>query len=476
MRTARLLLIPALLLLARLAAAGESGAEAPPVTAPQPASSAEIDRLRKVMLEEQEVIANCMKRIDELEKTKTSQDKAGINNVKLYGDFRYRYENIHMDPETFNTVGVGGPLVKAKDTENRNRHRLRLRLGFEWTINDDVSVGGRLATTMNADNVSTNQTLDDAFAKKDIWLDAAYFNYHPWKVPGLKVLGGKMNNPFYTPGRTQMIWDQDLTPEGLSVSYTNTMEPGPLVAGVPTAPVLRDVDWEYAASMAYFLVDERAIDVDASMFGLQGTLRHNFTEGGDTSLLFGASYYNFDNVKGFPPLFSATDNFGNALARAILGGTALYANDFDIIEGFTEFTIPVWERPLVLYGDIAYNMADIDKSYDEDTNPLAWALGMSYGRCVTPHSWSLRYEYRYVGRDAVVGAFTDSDFGGGGTNSKGHILGADFMVLKNTRLAVTYFINDNMGSDLLRLVPVFGGKENVDGPYRRLQVDVNFKF
>ena len=470
MRTTQLLLILALLQLAGVAMAGESGAEAPRVTAPQSAESAEIERLRKVMLDEQQVIADCMKRIDDLEKTKTSQDKAGINNLKLNGDFRYRFEDIHADPETFNTVGVRGPLSKAEQTKDRMRHRLRLRLGFEWTINDEVTVGGRLATTMNADPISTNQTLTDAFSKKAVWLDTAYFDYHPSRVPGLKVMGGKMNNPFYVPGKTQMVWDQDLTPEGLAVSYTNTMESS------PTGPVYREVPLELAATAAYFLVQERAIDVETQMFGVQGTAKYNFEADGSTSLLAGASYYDYGNIKGFPPLFDQGNTFGNALSLAILGGSAFCADDFNIVEGFTEFTIPVFERPLALYGDFAYNTAPIDKNYDGNNSGIAWALGTTYGRCVTPHSWSLRYEYRDVGRDAVVGAFTDSDFGGGGTNSKGHILGADFMVLKNTRLAVTYFINDNMGSDWLRLVPTFGAKEKVDGPYRRLQVDLNFKF
>ncbi len=42
---------------------------------------------------------------------------------------------------------------------------------------------------------STNQDLDNYFTKKDIWLDRAYFNWHPNAVPGLNVIGGKMAQP-----------------------------------------------------------------------------------------------------------------------------------------------------------------------------------------------------------------------------------------------------------------------------------------
>lgn len=434
----------------------------------------EIARLRKIILEEQEIIASTMKRLDALEQTKTAQDKGGINNVKLNGDFRYRFEYIHQDPRSVSLLSVRGPLFRPEEDDSRDRHRLRLRAGIDWTINEQVTVSARLATTMNADNVSTNQTLDDAFAKKDVWLDAAFFDYHPFAVPGLKVLGGKMNNPFYTPGKTQMIWDQDLTPEGLAVTYTNTMMKD------PTSPIgaliYRPRKWELTATGAYSIVDERALDIDGYMLGAQGTVKYNFEEDGSKNVMAGVSYYNFGHVEGFPPLFVANDNFGNALSRAIVNGNALYANDFNILEGFAELTVPVWNRPLNVYGDIAYNLSDIDKSFDDETGNLAWAVGLSYGRCVAQNSWAFRYEYRNVERDAVIGAFTDSDFGGGGTNSRGHILGAEYMLLKNTRLAVSYFINDNMGSDALRLLPVFGSRENIDGPYRRLQVDLNFKF
>ena len=430
----------------------------------------EIEHLRQVVLEEQTVIANTMKRIDDLEKTKTTQDKAGINNIKLNGDFRYRYEYIHQDPQANNLTGVRGALRGASEPNSRDRHRLRLRAGIDWTINDEVTVSGRIATTMNADNISYNQTLDDAFAKKDLWLDTAFFDYHPKVVPGLKLLGGKMVNPFYTPGKTQMIWDQDLTPEGLAATYTNTMEKS------PTGPIYKQRKLEVGGTLAYFIVDERALDIDGQMLGAQGTLKYNFNDEGTTSLLGGLSYYDFGHVKGFPPLFTATDNFGNSLSRAITSGNALYADDYNLLEGFAEFTIPVWERPLSIYGDVTYNLASLDHSYAPDTGHLAYAAGIQYGRCVAPQTWAVKYEYRFVDRDAVIGAFSDSDWGGGGTNAKGHTLSLEYAPLKNTRLQLSVFANDLMGRDALRLVPVFGGKENVEGPYRRVQLDVNFKF
>jgi hypothetical protein len=43
--------------------------------------------------------------------------------------------------------------------------------------------------------------------------------------------------------------------------------------------------------------------------------------------------------------------------------------------------------------------------------------------------------YKYLGSDAVMDAFTDSDFHLGGTNAKGWILGGEFGLAKNVWLS-----------------------------------------
>jgi hypothetical protein len=50
--------------------------------------------------------------------------------------------------------------------------------------------------------------------------------------------------------------------------------------------------------------------------------------------------------------------------------------------------------------------------------------------------WNASLAYRYLGSDAVLDAFTDSDFGLGGTNTKGFILGGAYGLAKNTSLRV----------------------------------------
>ncbi len=428
-----------------------------------PNPNTEIERLRKVVLEEQQVIAECMKRIDKLEAGKATMDKNGLADLKVSGDFRYRYEYIEEDPQRLQASALH-PFWAPKEEDSRDRHRIRLRVGADWKANEEWTVGAQLATTMDSDPVSTNQTLTGSFSKKDIWLNLAYFDYHPKQVPGLKLIGGKMKNPFYTPGGTQLIWDADLTPEGLALTYT-TGEKFPA--------------WEAAVNAGYFQVEERSIEEESDLFGLQGVVKYNLMEEGKANIRAGLSYYDYGNAENFPPFVSATNNFGNSLSLAVMNGltqAGFYADDFNLVEAFAEVTFPVGKIPFTVFADYVVNTAANDNYFDTGDGDTGWAAGLLVNRCVAPGSWAVRYEYRDLGRDAVVGAFTDSDFGGGGTNCRGHILGAEYMMFKNVKLAATYFNNENEGSDLLRLIPTFGSRENPDGNYQRLQLDVNVKF
>jgi hypothetical protein len=66
-----------------------------------------------------------------------------------------------------------------------------------------------------------------------------------------------------------------------------------------------------------------------------------------------------------------------------------------------------------------------------------------------------------VEKDAVAGVLTDSDFIGGGTDGKGHMLSGKYQLTKNIQAGLTYFITQK-------------GDNNDD--YRRLQADLGFKF
>ncbi|MFA5252940.1 MAG: putative porin, partial [Phycisphaerae bacterium] len=181
------------------------------------------NELKTQLAEQQKVLLEMQQRLEQLETNQKVQEQKvdekitkavdskkialpdnlkWVENVKLSGDLRYRHESIDSQADGDWRAG-------------QNRHRIRARLGLDAKINDDWDVAFRIASG-SADPVSTNQTLEDGFSSKAIWLDLAYFTWHPSSRKELKVYGGKMRNPFFRAGDNQLIWDDDLTPEGIA--------------------------------------------------------------------------------------------------------------------------------------------------------------------------------------------------------------------------------------------------------------------
>ncbi|MDD5459613.1 MAG: putative porin [Phycisphaerae bacterium] len=340
-----------------------------------------------------------------------------VENVKISGDLRYRYE-----------------MIDEENKDNRNRNRIRARLGIKGKVTDDVEVGFRLATSEpfssdKGDPVSTNQTLDDAFSKKSIWLDLAYFKWSP-KDSGLNIFGGKMENPFYRVGGNQLIWDNDLTPEGIAIQYTRS---------------LGEND-ELFANGGGFWVNEVSSGADTGLWGMQGGLKHTFAN--KSTLTGGASYYSYGNINGSGPLIG-TGFQGNSNA------SSLYTNDYDVAEVFGEYGFKIGQTPAAAFASYVKNTS---ASTSRDTG---WLVGGKLGKCKDKGSWEFSYDYRNLEADAVLGAFSDSDFVGGGTDGKGHRFGYTYQLAKNLQGALTYFLDD---------------KSNDNHGYNRLQADLVFKF
>jgi hypothetical protein len=163
----------------------------------------------------------------------------------------------------------------------------------------------------------------------------------------------------------------------------------------------------------------------------------------------GAGYYQYSAMKGRPPI-SGPSGLGNTL-----DGAGSYATDFAVEEVFAEVQLAPWHLPLSLFGDIAHNAG-------ADSVNTGWLIGGTIGQTKGARSWQLGYQYRRLERDAVLGAFADSDFGGGGTDAKGHTFTAECKVTPNARLSATYFLN-SVGLASPRT-------------YHRAQLDLSFSF
>ena len=142
----------------------------------------------------------------EINKTKGAD---WASRVAVKGDLRYRYEAI--SDETLNASGV-------QNMADRYRDRIRARLNVEAKATDTILVGIGLTTTENGDPRSGNQSLTGTFNRKAVDLDLAYFD---WKFASWgNLVGGKMKQTFFKPGASTFLWDNDITPEGLSFSLS----------------------------------------------------------------------------------------------------------------------------------------------------------------------------------------------------------------------------------------------------------------
>ena len=164
-----------------------------------------------------------------------------MDRFNLEGDFRYRHGTIN-----------------AEGLSTRNRQRIRARVGLDARISDAFDVGIMVASGSD-DPISTNQTLDGAFSTKDFRLDLAYFDWHPVTVPGFHLSAGKIKNPFFSPGKTELIWDSDLRPEGGAIKYSTKLS-----------------SLELFANLGGFWAEERSTAADTGLFGAQAGAKYSF--------------------------------------------------------------------------------------------------------------------------------------------------------------------------------------------------------
>jgi hypothetical protein len=329
-------------------------------------------------------------------------------SLKFAGDLRYRHEAINeeLSPE-------------------RERQRIRARFGVTADVTTNLRVGLTLATG-NDDPVSANQTLDGGFARKTFGVDRAYF---AWAATNdLSFTGGKIAIPFFRPGNHHLIYDSDLNPEGLALRYDRG---------------------NWFANYAGLWVEERGNADDSILLG--GQLGYRAALGDGRRLTVGLSYYDYLETR------SQTPFWDGAAAGNRLNGAGGYLNDFNDAELFAELGLRVGGRPLSIFADYVTNT-------EVDDQEAGYALGAAYGEVTRPGTWRIGYVYQRLEADAVIGAFTDSDWAGGGTDGEGHVVDFAYGLRPRVTLGFKYFINDR------------GMAAGSERDYNRLQADVSFAY
>ena len=338
------------------------------------------------------------------------------DSIKLKGDFRYRYENIDEE---------------GKD--DRDRDRIRARAVLVARLPTDVEVGLGVASGGD-DPVSTNQTLGGGGSTKDLRLDLAYANWQP--MEGLNIIGGKFKNVWYRPQKNGLIFDGDFNPEGVGLVYKK--------------------DWFFANVAGTWLESDTKRPNSSYSWG--GQLGFEGTVAG-ARVAAGGGYYNLD-TQGNESFFGDDDDFfGNSFECSDPNdlGSCVYEFDYKLIQVFADISMNIGDMPVSLFADYVVND-------DADDNDTGYAVGVKLGKARTAGSWQAAYTYQDLEADAVLGLLTDSDFGGGGTDVKGHKFQGKYAINKQWAVGFTYFLNEIEGN--------VGNKHDYD----RLMIDTQFKY
>ncbi|CAI8794709.1 putative porin [Pseudomonas sp. IT-P253] len=379
---------------------------------------------RQAQQETNEQIAATAKKTNEL--STFDQKLAWAAKTQFKGDVRFRQESVQNDD--------------VPNNKDQNRQRIRARLGAYSEINPQVDTGIRIATGSNDDARSTNQDLNNYFDKKAIWLDQGYIDYHPDAIKNLHVIGGKMNQPWVSMG--DIIWDSDVNPEGLALTYKYPVGGSTELFGSAGYYTLKDN------------VDGEGVEFKHDLRLYAGQLGGRFAITDNLKMTLGGSIYAYDNADN-----SACPGTGTVTAPCAL---AVNGNspgeEFKLYEGFGQLDIGGLPMPLSLYGQYVNNT---EASNNQDVGWLAGVKSKFYG-------FNVDYNYRDVQRNAVVGAFTDSDFANGFTGSRGSKLKVSYELDKNFNLGATYFMatSDQTNANI----------NKKDSDINTLQLDAEAKF
>jgi len=433
---------------------------------------------------------------------------------KLSGDIRLR-DQLQLYPSD-NTQGYykNWPQINASGGEtnaiannqeyidvidDRNRLRERFRLGIDVKVADNLDAGIRLATGNTQTPTSTNQTLGNYGYGYQFAVDRAFIKYKLLddnKFNWLTFVGGRMANPYFTAG-SEMVWDEDLSFEGVAATVRHRFSDasGGLDEIGSSGPTI------FATAGAFPLQESGLNTHDKWLFGGQAGMDWVFSN--QDSFKFGAAYYDYRNIQAVQntnAINNYTCNFntpesnasvpaymqgGNSLATICadnvdptLVGQVGLAGDYNILNLNAVYDLALFAPHHVKLSvdyakNLGFNLNDINRRYngylaiggDENkAQTTAWQIRTEVGwtNVTIPGNWDVYAAYKYVERDAVLDAFTDSDFHLGMTDVKGWVIGADYGLLKNVWLSGRWLTADM----------ITGPRYGLD----ILQVDINTRF
>ncbi|HYR54525.1 MAG TPA: putative porin [Myxococcaceae bacterium] len=403
----------------------------------------------------------------------------------------------------FNAINSGKPFdVNFRDPSSerwlntnrrRSRVRVRARFGAEADIGQGFFTELRLGSGDSATPVSLNQTLGGSggnFSKYQFWLDRAAIRYeHLFGQAGLEVVLGRFENPFF---RTDLVWDENVNFDGAAFRSSVPLGGGFrsfFSAGI--SPIFNTA-FDFAAERP-----DKFKSIDKWLYAAQ--VGADWRPAERVGLKLGVAYYFFDKVQGIvssdcdthiPSISCDTDHSRPSFAQKgntyrLLRTPSVAALDSELIDGASRYQffglsslfrelvatarlefLALAELKLGMEGEVVRNLGfrpsstapdavnnfkpcAADDSACRDNPPygggsLGYLARLSVGtpRMDRRWNWNVAVTYRYLQSDAVLDAFTNSEFALGGTNNKGFVAAAAVAIADNVILTARWLSSD----------------------------------
>jgi hypothetical protein len=410
-----------------------------------------------------------------------------LTRTHLYGDVTLREEGLLYDGsnayhQIFNyyainqagSIAAAGQNAFLDTDETRIRFRGRARLGVESDITDSISAGMRLVTGNTTDLVSETQTIDGT-APYQVGLDQLYIRLDErnlQRFPWLSIVGGRFLNPYETP--TDLIFHKDLTFTGAAATARLGLGDG----SAEQSHLFFTVGGHQLQEIEFSPQDKWLVAAE-----LGANVRWSDTQ----RLRLAAAFYDYFNVTGrlnppgSPGLYNYTApqfmRYGNTVfdidnLASPSSNLFAYASKFRIADLNATYGVGIGPYRLTLTVDAVRNYGFHYNAIEELTGQapasvrdMGYQTEVIFGYPVVlePGNWRGVIGYRYLQGDAVIDAYTDSDFHYfGGTNAKGYYLVGDVGVAHHVWIRLRYLSANEIDG------PRFG----VD----TVQFDVNTRF
>ncbi len=364
---------------------------------------------------------------------------SAVDRISFYGDLQLREETQWFSGDD-------------NDTRNVNRQRYRLRIGA------DLQEGGTIIHLRfaggNGAQTTVNQTMGNLSSGKSIFIDRAYLEYV--RIPNTTLQLGRMANPLFRNMTSDILWDEDYNPEGLSERYALKIGGARLFA--TAAQIVLDNQTEPAGRAQWMLAYQAGGEVQAGGAGIN----------------LAVLYYTLAN--GTKSSFSQVGiQDGNTRVPVPLPATpVVLANPFHVISATSSVSVNAGV-PITVSADVVKNLADTVQTPTIEGEDLGFSVGLKLGNAGKAHSSELAYLYKSIETDATLADLNDSETGPrGGTNRKGHTLWAAYSLSDASQLKLRY-MNTKVKNEDLPPAPLTVGSEP-NPTHHRIQLDFTIRF